>query len=250
MTQDNTQRFTNKSDNYVKYRPHYPKEIIPFLVKTIGLTQQFAIADLGSGTGISTELFINNGNRVYAIEPNRDMRQAAEVFFKGNPLFKSVDATAENTTLDAHSIDLILAGQAFHWFDKSKTKEEARRILKPNHYFVVLYNDRDTDTPFQYGYENVLNEYQLIYDKIKEREIALKQFFSPSGYDVKQFKHSRLLDLEGVLGLFKSSSYIPEKSDKRYPFVMEKITKVFNANAKNGLAELAYKSTLYYGRLT
>lgn len=125
----NTERFNNRVDNYTLYRPHYPKEIIPFLKKEIGLTEHSLIADIGSGTGISSEIFLDNGNMVYAVEPNIEMREAAEKMHKFDKNFISINASAEKTSLKDNSIDVIIAGQAFHWFDKTLAKNEFKRIV-------------------------------------------------------------------------------------------------------------------------
>src|SRR5579872_6213874 len=127
----NTQRFSNRVDNYVKYRPGYPKEILTFLKDAAGFSPDWIVADIGSGTGISTTLFLDNGNTVYTVEPNGPMRTKAEELLDSRPGFISIDGTAEATTLPPSSIDLIIAGQAFHWFDPIPTKKEFHRILRP-----------------------------------------------------------------------------------------------------------------------
>src|SRR5687767_3870583 len=119
-----TQRFSDKVEDYVRYRPHYPAEIIPFLVKEAGLKKDWVVADIGSGTGISCEIFLANGNKVIGVEPNKEMREAAEKIFSGQKAFASVSAAAEATSLPDHSVDLVIAGQAFHWFDTEKSKKE------------------------------------------------------------------------------------------------------------------------------
>src|SRR5689334_13983183 len=100
---DSTTRFSNRVDDYIKYRPSYPVGILDLLKKDYGLTSSSVIADIGSGTGISTGLFLKNGNPVIGIEPNKEMREAAERLLKGYPKFRSVSATAEATTLDPNS---------------------------------------------------------------------------------------------------------------------------------------------------
>src|SRR5262245_64642768 len=139
-----TQRFSSLVENYIKYRPGYPNEVIETLRSECGLTSGSIIADVGSGTGILTEMFLRIGNTVYGIEPNREMREAAERLLKDYPRFRSVASRAEETTLDDASVDFITAGQAFHWFDREKTREEFARILRPRGWVALIWNERVT----------------------------------------------------------------------------------------------------------
>ncbi|MDQ3194198.1 MAG: class I SAM-dependent methyltransferase, partial [Bacteroidota bacterium] len=164
-------RFSNRVENYVKYRPHYPKEIISFLNNEIGLNPSSLVADIGSGPGISAENFIENGNTVFAIEPNDNMRNAAERIFGKSKNFISVYGTAESTTLQGNSLDLIISGQAFHWFDKEKCKTEFKRILKPEGYVVLMWNLRVPVGAFMNEYEKFLIRYGKYYEKLYKDDV-------------------------------------------------------------------------------
>lgn len=135
-----TERFTSRVENYVKYRPSYPAEIVPFLAEKAGLASESTIVDVGSGTGISSALFLDHGYRVVGVEPNGAMRAAAERMLGENPRFTSINATAEATTLPDDSADLIIAGQAFHWFDQARARAEFARILKPNGMVALMWS--------------------------------------------------------------------------------------------------------------
>src|SRR5215813_11661600 len=183
-----TERFSTRVDNYVRYRPGYPAEIIDLLTASCGLTPQSLIADIGSGTGKSAEIFLANGNVVFGIEPNEGMRTAAETILGKNPNFRSVNATAEATTLPESSVDLITAGQAFHWFDLEKTKPEWVRILKPGGWAVVIWNERRLDTtPFLRDYEALLLKYGTDYQNIRHENAVggLNGFFAPQLPELK-----------------------------------------------------------------
>src|SRR5580765_5018374 len=154
---DTVERFSSRVANYVKYRPHYPREIIGFLEANCGLTHESIIADIGCGTGISSRLFLENCNRVIGVEPNVAMRAAAEEQLAEFTEFTAVDGTSDQTTLPDASVDMVLAAQAFHWFDAEKTRPEFRRILKPGGYTVLVWNERQLDTtPFLVEYEALL----------------------------------------------------------------------------------------------
>src|SRR5215469_16795520 len=139
---DAKQRFSNRVTDYARYRPSYPPELLDLLRMECGLQHEQNIADIGSGTGLLTKLFLENGNRVFGVEPNGEMRSAGEEVLRGYPNFTSIDGSAEATTLADSSVDFISAGQAFHWFDVELARGEFRRILKPGGWVVIVWQDR------------------------------------------------------------------------------------------------------------
>ncbi len=141
--------FSRRVENYIKYRPRYPQTIIALLQRECHLTTTAVIADIGSGTGLLTEVFLKNGHRVFGVEPDSEMRAAAEYLLQRYRHFTSISATAEATTLADHSVDVVTAGQAFHWFDREQARREFLRILVPNGYVVLVWNiQRTAGTPF------------------------------------------------------------------------------------------------------
>ena len=186
---DPTQRFSSRVDNYVRYRPDYPAEVLGLLKKECGLTSESVVADIASGTGIWTRWLLSNGNRVYGVEPNAEMRKAGEEFLKSYPRFTSVAGTAETTTLADHSVDLVTAAQAAHWFDRPKARREFLRILKPGGSTALLWNERLTNTtPFLRAYEEMLLKYGTDYKEVRhERTTAeIRDFFAPAPYRREQ----------------------------------------------------------------
>src|SRR5437660_4475378 len=181
MTVTPTERFSNRVENYLRYRPRYPKEIVQLIETECGLRSESSIADIGSGTGILAELFLRNGNHVFGIEPNREMREAGERLLAIYTRFTSVAGTAEATTLPDQSIDLITAGQAFHWFDRDSCRKEFMRILRPGGWVVLVWNDRRIDsTPFLAAYEQLLVTYGTDYQQVDHKRIdsaVLREFF-------------------------------------------------------------------------
>lgn len=159
---DTKERFTSRVSNYVKYRPHYPEALIQILRKECGLASEWHIADIGCGTGISSELFLQNANTVDGIEPNRAMREASMLHLSEYPNFRTVDASAEETTLTSSSVDMVIAGQAFHWFDHPAAKLEFRRILKPDGCVIIFWNKRRVDgSAFTMAYEAAMRNPHL-----------------------------------------------------------------------------------------
>ena len=173
---NSTNRFDGRADNYVNHRPSYPAEVIETIITSASLNTNSKVADIGSGTGIFSELLLNMGLEVFAVEPNSQMRLAAESNLEAevpklSARFHSVDGTAENTTLADQSVDAITAAQAFHWFDPEPTKTEMRRILKPDGWLALIWNQRDTRTDFQREYESVLRKHVPDYDHLVHTRI-------------------------------------------------------------------------------
>src|SRR5262245_3317818 len=188
---DVTQRFSSRVENYIKYRTGYPNEVMETLRNECGLTSDSIIADVGSGTGILTEMFLRNGNLVYGIEPNREMRESAERLLKDYPRFRSIAARAEETTLDDASVDFVTAGQAFYWFDREKTSREFARVLKPRGWVALIWNERvTTTTPFLVAYEQLLKDYSTDYEQVDHRRIdedVIRDSFGSDDFRLKQF---------------------------------------------------------------
>ena len=165
-----TVRFSTRVENYVRYRPGYPDAVLAWLRAECDLTPAAVVADIGSGTGKLAELFLRNGNRVFGVEPNREMREAGEGMLAGFPNFVSVDGAAEATTLPAASVDFVTAGQAFHWFDRQTARREFARILKPGGWVVLVWNERRSDSPFLRDYEALLREFASEYEQVPPPE--------------------------------------------------------------------------------
>lgn len=249
---DSTTRFSNRVENYIKYRPKYPSEILDFLRNELNLEQQHIIADIGSGTGFLSELFLQNGNSVYGIEPNTEMRRAGEKLLGRYSNFKSIDGTAESTGLESDSIEFVVAGQAFHWFDVERTKVEFKRILTPDGWVILIWNERTETTPFLRAYEKLLQTYAIDYQKVDHRNVdekVLTQFFGSDSYQLRQFKNQQQFDFEGLTGRLLSSSYTPAEGHPNYQPMMMKLKKIFDTFQEEVKVTFEYDTKMYYGRM-
>jgi SAM-dependent methyltransferase len=246
------ERFSNRVANYVKYRPTYPAEVLRFLQDELKLQTDSVVADVGSGTGILTKMFLENGNAVYGVEPNAAMREAAEAFLKDFPNFRSVDGTSGHTTLPDQSIDFVTAAQAFHWFDAEKARVEFKRILKPEGFAVLIWNARQLDTnEFLREYENFLLEFGSDYAKVRHENVSpekLKDFFQ-SGFECVTFQNKQVLDFEGLRGRVLSSSYMPNERDARYEEMTKSLLRLFTKHAEDDKITVLYDTNVNYGKL-
>lgn len=249
---DNTARFSDRVEDYIKYRPHYPEVILAWLEANYGFSSSWDVADIGSGTGISTELFLGYGNRVYAVEPNAEMRAAAERLLGGyTGTFVSVDGTAEATVLAAGSARLIVAGQAFHWFDVARSRAEFLRILASGGVVVLIWNERLVDSLFEKEYDALILEYGKDYKTVNHRNIddlLIGDFYRPASYVMKGFPNEQWFDFEGLKGRLLSSSYMP-KSGPGYAPMLRDLEKLFERHRQGGRVRVGYDTKVYSGVL-
>ncbi len=247
---DYKQRFSDRVENYIKYRPGYPDEIIPTLQLEIGLMPDDVVADIGSGTGLSAKVFLENGNTVYGVEPNEPMRKAAEGFLHEFDNFKSLHGSSEETNLSDNSIDLIVCAQAFHWFNREKTKTEFRRIANSGAHLCLIWNDRKETEPFQQDYEKLIQEFATDYNEISHRNITsdiITDFFAPNKFKKFVLDYEQYFDLEGLIGRIISSSYMPNEGHENFPQLKNAIVSLFNKYEQNGIVTFAYNTILYIG---
>jgi SAM-dependent methyltransferase len=249
-----TQRFSDRAENYAKYRPGYPSGTIKTLVKECGLTETSFIADIGSGTGILSESFLKHGNQVFGIEPNREMRGAGERFLNMYRHFTSVEGTAEATTLANHSVDFVTAGQSFHWFDRSKTRAEFARILKPDGWVVLIWNERVVESSaFGRAYEALITKYGTDYEVVRHTHLRSEDigaFFSPRPFVLRQFESQQALDFDGIKGRLLSSSYAPEPGHPKHQPMLDELRALFDKHQTGGRVDFDYITMMYFGQLT
>ncbi|MDB5086953.1 MAG: Methyltransferase protein [Mucilaginibacter sp.] len=253
MTSDPTKRFTERVDNYVKYRPGYPDEVIDFLQNECGLTEESVIADIGSGTGIFTKLLLDKGYIVYAVEPNQAMQQAAKQWLGSNENYTAIDAIAEATTLPPKSIDLVVCAQAFHWFNDERTRAEFKRILKDGSSAALIWNNRLADTDdFSRAYENLLKNGSLDYNKVNHRNITdidFKAFFKNGQYKQVNYQNAQVFDLDGLMGRAFSSSYVPPQNSEEGKKFRELLQGIFAKYNVSGKVSFQYQTEIYIGQV-
>ncbi len=250
---DPAARFSDRAQDYVKYRPHYSPEVARALQLACGLRPEHLIADVGCGPGLLAEIFLERGNRVIGVEPNREMRRAADDYLASCPRFSMVDGSAETTTLPDASVDFVVAGQAFHWFQPAAARVEFARILKSGGWAVFVWHDRNVDaTPFLHAYEDFVRRHSIDYDRVSHKYLAsygaLEQFFAPNPMQLIQQHNQQSLDFDGLRGRLLSSSYIP-KSGERYEIMSGELPQLFSSHAVDGHIVLQYDTKIYFGHL-
>jgi SAM-dependent methyltransferase len=247
---DSTQRFTDRVADYVKYRPSYPRDVVSFLHETCGVAPDAQVADIGAGTGISARLFLDAGHPVIAVEPNQAMREAANAWLAPYENFRSVAGTAEATTLEDASVDLVIAAQAFHWFDPVATRREFARILRPQGHVALFWNSRLLDgSPFLAGYEALLRAYGVDYTEVAERcdDAAMAAWFGDAFSHKGSFPNLQRLDFDGLKGRLMSSSYAPKAGHPNHGPLLVALRDLLDRTAHNGMVEFGYTTRVYAG---
>ncbi len=248
-----TERFSSRVENYVRFRPSYPKEVIDVLRVECGLTPDFLVADRASGTGFFTRLLLENGNRVFGIEPNKDMRAAGEHYLAAFPNFTSIDGTAESTTLPDRSVDLITCAQAAHWLKREDALREFRRILKPDHFVVILFNDRKVKgNPVSDDYEQLVVKYGTDYSEVQRlgRIFEGVDFFAPYRCDKRTLPNHQDFDYESLEGRLLSSSYAPQRGEPSFVPMIADLKRLFEKHQRGGHVRMEYDTNIYFGKLS
>jgi SAM-dependent methyltransferase len=249
---DATDRFTGRAGHYARHRPLYPAALLETLVADAVLRPGDLVADVGAGTGILSELLLRNGNAVVAVEPNASMRDGLAPLQRAWPSLRVTGGTAEATQLAQASVNIVVAGQAFHWFDPVPAKREFARILRPGGRIALVWNVRDkTSTPFLRGYEAMLDRYAPEYARLKAGPIdlpVLEAFFAPGGFEARNFPHHTVYDLAGLEGLLCSTSYAPQPGDASHASMRAELGRLFAANARDGAVTMQYQTQLFFGR--
>lgn len=261
-------RFSQRVGNYIKYRPRYPRAVLDLLKAECRLTSSHVIADIGAGTGILSELFLQNGNPVFGVEPDPDMRAGAAYYLQDFPDFTSIAATAEATTLASHTVDFVTAGQAFHWFNLEQARREFERILVPQGWVVLVWNiQKAKGTPFlkalQQFWEHEqfwkypsrqtaqqmerVQAYRLSADLT--RQGLLDPFFGPEAYQEKGFENPLVCDFEALKGRVLSNGPALEPGDALYATMLTALEDIFWAHQENGTVTIEHDTRVVFGQL-
>lgn len=249
MPLSSSDRFLGRVEMYAKYRPSYPAAAIDLLAARCGLKPGATAVDLGSGTGILSGLLLKRGARVFGIEPNKEMRYYSDLTLSGD--FYSDSGTAENTQMPDRYFDLLVAGQAFHWFDPQKTRLEALRILKPGAWAALLWNERAKgQVPFLEDYEALLRRYAPEYDavtKLRAQPDGIRLFFGRQP-ELATFPNLQVFDFESLAGRVMSSSYAPMPDRPEHGPLMAGLREVFDRHQSDGQVVFPYQTLVYFGQ--
>lgn len=251
MDLNSKERFTDRAKNYSQYRPSYAEKLIEYLGSKIELKKEDKIADIGSGTGISSKVFLDYGNTVYGIEPNLTMRLEAEEKLRDYEKFYSIGCCAEKTDLESESIDHIVSAQAFHWFDPVPTKREFKRILKIGGSVILIWNVRESDQGgFTDNLMKLVEKYSADFTKVEGKRDIVKDFFGDNEVIYKKLSNPQTASFEKIVGELSSYSYLPNEGQENYNNMIDEVKVIFEKfkNHENNVI-LNYSTNIHIGKI-
>lgn len=248
----NEDKFTGKAAVYDQFRPAYPTEALDWLMEQCALGREDPVADIGAGTGILTGQLLQRHLRVWAVEPNSDMRAVLNDKMGEERALTIVNAPAEHTGLSAKSMRLVAVAQAFHWFDRDAFRTECQRILMRNSKVAILYNNRPAMNPLVQESASIFHRHcpdfvgysggigALTPDKV--------DFFRHGSIRVQTFPNPFCYTLEGYLGHVRSASYFPGE-DAAAATLVDELTELWNRNQKDGIMQMPNFTEVFLGEV-
>jgi SAM-dependent methyltransferase len=238
---------------YLAYRPRFPRSILAFLREHGALPDRAVVADIGAGTGMLAEIFLEAGHRVFAVEPNVEMLEACRELATKHPVLEIVQGSAEATTLPDASVDLIAVGRAMHWFDWPRAHREFARILRPGGWVLVATNGhRDSGAPVSEELSAILRKWRTDSaeaDTRRDFKDRLQEFLDTTNWQRTTLHHSMTLDFPTLLGYAESLSAIPRPGERGYEEMVAELRVVFDRYSRNGLLETPIACQLFLGLL-
>ena len=248
--------FAGKAERYARYRTDYPREMIEAALNAVHLAKSDVVADVGSGTGMLARWILERGNRVLGVEPDAGMRSFAERQFASEARdFVGVQGSAEETNLPDFSVDVIVVGNAFHYFDPVRARAEAMRILRrPGRALIAGHASAHEPNAFMKAYsrflEGIADRETWTFHHTDRFESSLPTFFGNDSFgkeDALQTSHP--LSWDALAGRFQSTSLMPSEGDGRGQQVLAELQDVFEKFAVAGMVEFQLRWRYAWGTL-
>ena len=248
-----TERFSGRVQAYLAYRPRFPRGIVPFLREHRALPEGAVVADVGAGTGMLAEIFLEAGHRVIAVEPNGEMLEACRELAGQEPALEVVQGSAESTTLPKASVDLIAVGRAMHWFDWPRAHREFQRILRADGWVLLASNGHsDSGSPISNRLSEIFRKSRTDsagVDTTRGFEERLQGFLDTSTWHRMTLQHSMTVDFPTLLGYAESLSAIPRPGERGYDGMVAELRAVFEEYQRDWMLKTPLTCNLHLGRL-
>ncbi|MDR0930804.1 MAG: class I SAM-dependent methyltransferase [Clostridiales bacterium] len=243
----------NKAKIYNAYRPPYPKEFIALLCDKLSVTNKSIIADVGSGTGMLTERFLETGASVYGVEPNDEMRAVAEENLANFNNFTSVKGFDKDTTLPQNSVDFVVAGLAFHFFDRLAFAKECKRILHPDGKVCLIWNNRSYDSEIYKKSSAICRKYcptyKGMFGDITYNTPEIFEDIFGKNCEYCEFKYDYPMNKDYFVNMFLTFSYTPNEGDENYNAFVGELENLFDEYENNDQILFPFTTFAYCGSL-
>lgn len=249
---DAAQQFTGKAAIYDRSRPGYPPQLLDWWRTVGGPAAGDTVADVGAGSGIFTQLLLERGLAVYAVEPNQDMGAALQKRLAGFSHWQWIARPAEQTGLAAGSLRAVTVAQAFHWLDAARFRAECQRILAPEGQVLLVWNSRDPASQLVRENEAICKAYCpsfLGFSGGRDPKESVAHFFQNGNYQVWEAANPLSFDWEGFLGRNLSSSYAPRPQDASYSAFVQALHTLFERWSNGGVLVLPNHTRCYVGNV-
>ena len=241
-------RFDGKGELYAKARPNYTAALFEYLKADPVLPAGSVFADVGAGTGIFSAQLLDCGYKVFAVEPNADMRRKAEEALSQREGFTSVDGDDAAMGLPDRSVDVVTAAQAFHWFDAAAFQRECRRVLKPGGKVILVYNSRDKAAPCTRALAELYRRYNPEFHEFSNGMTHEKCLvFYKDGCEVFRADNTQTYDRQGWLDRTLSSSYSLKEGDAGFTEYRQEIDRLFDRYSADGRIAVPTETVAYIG---
>lgn len=241
--------FTDRAENYLKGRPEYPAEFIEYLYNELGISKNDSIADIGSGTGKMSKLFLEKGNKVFCVEPNIDMRSLSNELLNHYKHYVSIAKPAEDTGIKSNVVDYIVCGNSYDYFDRNLAKPEFKRILKKTGKVIVTYYGQQNEKVSE-EIEELNSKYGLKQTyTIPQKNRDFSDIFTKDKFIEKIFEHKFSESYEDFIAGCLSSSHAPKPNTENYNLYCDGLKKIFNNNKTNEKLELTFRLKCLIGNV-
>lgn len=251
---DSKELFSKKVEQYRNARPKYSCGLLSFMKDAFEIDETTMIADIGAGTGIFTELLLDLGAKVIAIEPNAAMAEQLRLALQCKEL-EIHERPAESTEIESNTVDIITAAQSFHWFDHDAFKAECKRILKGNGPVCLIWNTRIEDEPINVKTAEIYTAFCPNFKGfigygggVQYSEESVSQFFDGE-YEKQVYAFPLTYDKQGFVNRALSASYALVEGDRQYETFVKALETLFDKYEEDGKVIVPNESVLYYGNI-
>ena len=246
--------YSTKAEKYAMYRWDYSSSAIEAIIERTQMSSISRIADLGAGTGILTRHFVTNTQKIYAIEPNFELRQILIRNLGVSPFIKIIEGSAEATNLPNNSVDIIMVAQAIHWFDPEPARREMIRILVDDGWLVLLRNYGTSTNSERDEAERCLMteefgaDFTVVNEHLKEKPVHY--YFGNDDFHTFVFPFTFQQDWTGFIGSLTTASFMPDEDHPQYPKLETEARKIFDQYSNHGQWQVNGETELIIGRLS